>query len=152
MSLKRVQSQIKAHLSLRFICQRRKNIARQGPGAAVVWERYCRAKTDLCAWAEEAWAPPTQKRSLPTSPGHVSVLSVVWGSGATEHEGSHAPPGVFAQQHSSCEVRQVTLEVYEEDVSGSLSFSGIMAKSFIHLDSLSPLLSHGANHSHLMGL
>lgn len=70
----------------------------------------------------------------------------------TEHQRVTGPRGTSAQPHSSCELRQVALEVDEEDVTDLLSLSGSLAKLFTRLDSLSPLLSHGASSAHHMAL
>lgn len=77
---------------------------------------------------------------------------MVGGGGAAEHPGARGPQGVSAHPHSSSELRQVTLEVGEEGVTDSLSLSGTLAKACTPLDSLSPLSSHGALCSLLMGL
>lgn len=110
MSLKRVQSQIKAHLSLRFLCQRRKNIAHRGPGAAVMWERDHRVSTDLRTPAVRTRAPLTRKLCLPAG------LTLGVPSGAAGYGGGWRgcrvsrglrSPRCLGSSHSSCEPRQV---------------------------------------------
>lgn len=53
MPWERAQSPIPAHLSLRFLCQRRKPVARGTPGA----EEGSQGKDRPACWEQRAWAP-----------------------------------------------------------------------------------------------